>query len=785
MAAAPFAGQASVSHSDFPVKKDTEPEALVVGTEVKLIGVNRNLADWGRIGIIVKIGVGKSPSGNDYYEVKLRWSEELRKVEQTSLMVLSSGVKGPLINIQSGGLSMQCTNLSNVTVHVVFRYIRLEYGMSSSVLASMHDSTLHEIKPRNSCPRAGLTAIDRTPSEDKRSQISWSSKSGHRSGYEGYCYHLQEVRVFVDSLTPEECWLAPHGQDGAFLRFDPKMEAGTPCLADELEGPGVPEFYTASLNSFLCKMESNLPTLDDMREVACEFRRSWVADEAKERLKALVGRVCEARLADMELSLPTWEALQKEVNMVYVDTGLRDLITSKAKERLQTLIGRVCEPRLAEIEEKFRDENLTWNELIELNGKLRSSPFVPLRAKMRFDVVFHAVRPTKDDIVKIIPKSGAEGIILTDYKDHDPYTIALRVGCGKCSSTGKERGGAPCVSCNGTGKTHEQLVGWFNELQIEPLHSIRETVLTRQRKSMEEWLSLLNLHTCIPELKGRNVETLGQLQKLVSSSDDDSQNTYDEVVDTAGLHLSQVLVLEALINDHGNKEVFHIKDMITNEAGFNTNDAIRIFLLFLQRKLNTIADIKRFGDNRERLLEFGVEAKLSAKETRQLQRGIFKWYNENSQLVKQFALDADADCQVFLSLRFGGDKDQRANAHLLKEELAKQSVRCFLCAAGPGESFGDQIRKALFSCCVLVAFATDNYGEDSGTKFTTYYELDYAFQYKRRIVPLRMSSHWPPNKNGDAGRALTAHVFSPGIVYMDCQKGFDAKKVAEKVADML
>jgi len=295
---------------------------------------------------------------------------------------------------------------------------------------------------------------------------------------------------------------------------------------------------------------------------------------------------------------------------------------------------------------------------------------------------------------------------------------------------------------------------------------------------MSEWLVLIGLQSYKKAIIQQGIHSLADLKAFTLSKDAAVQDKFDSCMEAAGMKVNQVSNLETFIKC--DQEGLATMKKVLDESGFANRQ--QLLVTFVQHGVTNPADLKKCGEDRNRLSKIALDTKLSVKEMRRLQRGIDAWVKKNEQLIITIQLGADAMCEVFFSLRFSGGHDQRSNAKRVKEILDLRKVGGFLCAVGLGESFGEQIRKALFFCKVMVAFVEDHYGEDSGTKFTTYYELDYAFQYGKRIVPLRFSKDWPPNCNNcKNGQALTSQVFSPSMVYQDCQKGFDANKIADKI----
>eukprot|EP00419_Tripos_fusus_P082048 CAMPEP_0172935794 /NCGR_PEP_ID=MMETSP1075-20121228/221695_1 /TAXON_ID=2916 /ORGANISM="Ceratium fusus, Strain PA161109" /LENGTH=373 /DNA_ID=CAMNT_0013797155 /DNA_START=30 /DNA_END=1151 /DNA_ORIENTATION=- len=331
---------------------------------------------------------------------------------------------------------------------------------------------------------------------------------------------------------------------------------------------------------------------------------------------------------------------------------------------------------------------------------------------------------------------------------------------------------------------NQRISGYFAEkdidVSVEALKRLKAQRQHEQNVNMLEFLEMMGFHSCKQVLAEFGILSLTDLKAFALSKDVSVQDNFDACMEAVGMGMDQVSQLEILLEQHDEiAEGWILIKKVLDELGF-TNQ--QILITFLQQGVNSIAGLKRVGEDRVSLGKIALATRLSVKDVRRLQRGIHAWCNKNEQVLISAQLGIDALCEVFFSLRFSGDQDQRPNAKMLKEVLDGRSIGGFLCAAGLGESFGEQIRKALFFCNVLVAFVVDSYGEDSGTKFTTYYELDYAFQNGRRIVPLRLSQDWPPKCNNCTnGQALTAQVFSPSMVYLDCRTAFDVRKVADKI----
>ena len=113
-------------------------------------------------------------------------------------------------------------------------------------------------------------------------------------------------------------------------------------------------------------------------------------------------------------------------------------------------------------------------------------------------------------------------------------------------------------------------------------------------------------------------------------------------------------------------------------------------------------------------------------------------------------------------------------AQHLQKALEKRGHEVFLCAAGFGDQFGPQIRKALYKMTYFLPLITlePKYGQNSGGTYTTYFELQWAHENKRRICPVMMfPGSWPPTQleealkqSGDEdGAAMVAFAFLPSL----------------------
>lgn len=95
----------------------------------------------------------------------------------------------------------------------------------------------------------------------------------------------------------------------------------------------------------------------------------------------------------------------------------------------------------------------------------------------------------------------------------------------------------------------------------------------------------------------------------------------------------------------------------------------------------------------------------------------------------------------FLSLRFSEEAPHiKLFAGYLKASLEKQGHEIFLSAAGAGDNFGKSVGKAMLEMDYIVPLVTLDppYGQDTGNEYSSYEELSYASEQKKKICVVMM-----------------------------------------------
>lgn len=126
----------------------------------------------------------------------------------------------------------------------------------------------------------------------------------------------------------------------------------------------------------------------------------------------------------------------------------------------------------------------------------------------------------------------------------------------------------------------------------------------------------------------------------------------------------------------------------------------------------------------------------------------------------------------------------------------RQSHLGLLFLAVEGESFGDLTAEYLGRLRnekgIMLAVCTSDYGEIVSSRYSTYYELKFALEYKIDVLPLRVEDEYPPNPSGGEGHidkrrlalAYIHMVFPPSRVYLDC-RNWSVAEIASEIAAVL
>ncbi len=143
-------------------------------------------------------------------------------------------------------------------------------------------------------------------------------------------------------------------------------------------------------------------------------------------------------------------------------------------------------------------------------------------------------------------------------------------------------------------------------------------------------------------------------------------------------------------------------------------------------------------------------------------------------------------CDIFISARFLGDSTER-EARELHSELVKLGLKAFIIDANAGEDFGKKCIESLYRMKTLVAFCSSNYGAKTISSYSSYYELKYANEKQKHIIPIRRCEEWPPAPldfdGQDEGKMQNDFVFNTGMAYLDWYhvEEWDAAECANQI----
>ena len=102
------------------------------------------------------------------------------------------------------------------------------------------------------------------------------------------------------------------------------------------------------------------------------------------------------------------------------------------------------------------------------------------------------------------------------------------------------------------------------------------------------------------------------------------------------------------------------------------------------------------------------------------------------------------DVQLFISTRFDGGETER-KARQLYDSLARiGGLKVFMVDPHLGANFSREIKAALFKMKAMIAVCSDDYGAKTKNSNCSYVELGYAFSKRKLIIPVKLTSKWPP-----------------------------------------
>ena len=162
---------------------------------------------------------------------------------------------------------------------------------------------------------------------------------------------------------------------------------------------------------------------------------------------------------------------------------------------------------------------------------------------------------------------------------------------------------------------------------------------------------------------------------------------------------------------------------------------------------------------------------------------IWRWPYGSSQLEVKIPKGTGTRVAMF-SARFDGGAVEHKIRRVHKI-LCEHSYEILMVEVGAGESFGTMTVRYLNQLKrdqgIMIAVCTGHYGEMTSSKYSSYYELEFAHTHGITVLPLKMEDTYPPKPKcgkDHLDKYCDAHgyinfVFRPDVVFVDCRKMSD------------
>ncbi len=147
---------------------------------------------------------------------------------------------------------------------------------------------------------------------------------------------------------------------------------------------------------------------------------------------------------------------------------------------------------------------------------------------------------------------------------------------------------------------------------------------------------------------------------------------------------------------------------------------------------------------------------------------------------------------IFISARFdGAEKERKArelHQALRSDEIGLKNVN--MVDASAGEDFSIMTLTGLYNMETMIAFSFEDYGQKTTNMSCSFYELRFAHNEGKNILPIKLCEEWPPKPHdhdgGMVSMAQNRMVFHPGLLYLDwSSKQWDALECAKQVKESI
>lgn len=140
---------------------------------------------------------------------------------------------------------------------------------------------------------------------------------------------------------------------------------------------------------------------------------------------------------------------------------------------------------------------------------------------------------------------------------------------------------------------------------------------------------------------------------------------------------------------------------------------------------------------------------------------------------------------VMLSGRFNNPKNI-AYMNKVKALLDKQGIPTYMVSSQTGQRFSGPTMFGLYHAKAMVVFGTIDYGAKTVAGYETFYELQYAHEHELHLIPIQLSSTWPPkpdNDKEDAGKIQNKYVLNSALLRLNDEEMERPDEMAEKIAE--
>lgn len=147
------------------------------------------------------------------------------------------------------------------------------------------------------------------------------------------------------------------------------------------------------------------------------------------------------------------------------------------------------------------------------------------------------------------------------------------------------------------------------------------------------------------------------------------------------------------------------------------------------------------------------------------------------------------ECEIFISHHSTSDRTIH-RVKSLHQQLLRLGLKVYMVDPASKEEFSKATMQSLYHMKTMIAFCTSEYGVKTSSSYSSHYDLKYAHENEKHILPIRVSccEEWPPAQldvdGGYEGRMQNLSVFKPGMPCLDWfSRDWNAELCAKEVRD--